>query len=255
IAGAYAEKNHQLTATEKAEQAAREQEGIAKQQEGLAKEQRKVAEAQKEEAVRQRDASDGNLYVAHMRLAPHYWEQGQISRLHEMLDSHVPQPGRPDLRGWEWYYYLSLCHKDLMTLRGNGSTVHSVAWSPDGNRLASADSEGTIRIWNPATGQEILKFSASNPLGAVAWSPDGKRLATGSYDGTAKIWDAALGKEIFAFRRFNGRVSSVAWSPDGRHLAAGDYTGGDRNGTVKVWDATKGQEIVDLTGKARYPVA
>ena len=88
------------------------------EQAALAREQQRLAQEQKEEAVRQREISDGNLYVAHMRLAQHDWEQGQIGRLHEMLDSHIPQPGRPDLRGWEWYYYLSLCHKDLMTLRG-----------------------------------------------------------------------------------------------------------------------------------------
>ncbi|MGA2256845.1 MAG: protein kinase, partial [Thermoguttaceae bacterium] len=248
IAGAYTEKNQQLTATEKAEKMAREQEGLAKQQEGMAKEQRKVVEAQKEEAVKQREISDGNLYLAHMRLARHDWEQGQISRLHEMLDSHFPQPGRPDLRGWEWYYYLSLCHKELFTLRGNGTAVYSAAWSPDGNRLASVGNGGTIQIWSAATGQEIFKFSAGNPLYAVAWSPDGKRLATGSRDGTARIWDAATRKEIFAFHGFNGQVLSVAWSPDGRHLAAGADT-------VKVWDAAKGQEIVDLKGKARFPVA
>ncbi|MGA2257365.1 MAG: hypothetical protein ABSG53_22130, partial [Thermoguttaceae bacterium] len=169
IAGAYGEKNQQLAATQKAEQLAREQEGLAKQQETLAKEQREI--------------SDGNLYVAHMWLAQHDWEQGQISRLHEMLDSHIPQPGRPDLRGWEWYYYLSLCHKDLITLRGNDSIVASVAWSPNGNHLATVGNGENIQIWNAATGQEIHKFSAGRkPLRAVAWSPDGKRTATGSED-------------------------------------------------------------------------
>ncbi|MGO9113752.1 MAG: protein kinase domain-containing protein, partial [Thermoguttaceae bacterium] len=250
IAGAYREKNLQLTATEKAEQLAKEQEGLAKQQEALAREQQRLAKEQKEEAVRQREISDANLYVAHMRLAQHDWEQGQISRLHEMLDSHFPQPGRADLRGWEWYYYLSLCHKDLMTLRGNDSDVYSVAWSPDGDRLASVGSGGKIQIWNAATGEEMLNFSAGGgALPSVAWSPDGKRLATGGADGTARIWDAATGKKVFAFRGLNGAVW-VAWSPDGRHLAAGD--GYD---TVKVWDATKGQEIVDLKGKATSPVA
>ena len=129
-----------MIATEKAEQLAREQEGFAKQQAALAKEQREAAQKQEalakeqqREAVRQREISDGNLYVAHMRLAPQDWENGQISRLHGMLDSHIPQAGQPDLRGWEWYYYLSLCHQDLMTLQGNGSPFFSVAWSTDGN--------------------------------------------------------------------------------------------------------------------------
>ena len=62
--------------------------------------------------------------------------------------------------------------------------------------------------------------------------------------------DAATGKEVFAFHGFDGPVRSVAWSPDGQHLAAG----GEAD-TVKVWDAAKGQEIIDLKGKAKYPVA
>ena len=84
---AYKEKDQQLTATQKAEQLAREQEGLANRQAALARE-------QQEEAVRQREISDANLYVAHMRLAQHDWDQGQIVRLHEMLDSHIPQPGQ-----------------------------------------------------------------------------------------------------------------------------------------------------------------
>src|SRR5208283_3573522 len=133
--------------------------------------------------------------------------------------------------------------------------VFSVAWSPDGDRLAFAGAEGTIQIWSTATGQEILKFSASNPQWSVAWSPDSKRLATGGEDRTARIWDATTGKEVFAFHGFDGPVRSVAWNPDGRYLAAGDAGSETWNGTVKVWDTAKGQEIVDLKGKAKYPVA
>ena len=170
-----------------------------------------------------------------------------------MLNSHIPQPGRPDLRGWEWYYYFSLCHKELMSLRGN-KRMESVAWSADGNRIASGDLNGTIQIWDAATGREILKFSADDgSVYSVAWSPNGKRLATGSR--TARVWDAATGKEIFKFGGFESGASSVAWSPDGENLAAGDGWITEKPATVKVWDANTGKEIFDLKGKARYPVA
>ena len=149
--------------------------------------------------MRQRDISDGNLYVAHMRLAQHDWEQGQIGRLHDMLDSHIPQPGRPDLRGWEWYYYLSLCHKDLMTLRGDISRFNSVAWSGDGHRLASVRPTWDDRDLERRHGREILKFSArQSPLNSVAWSPDGKRLASGSRTDGQNL-DAATGRRFSSF--------------------------------------------------------
>jgi hypothetical protein len=252
IAGAYEAKNHQLTATEKAEQFAREQEGIAKQQEAtaqkqatLAREQQRLAQEQKEEAVRQREISDSNLYVAHMRLAQHDWQLGQISRLHEMLDSHIPQPGRPDLRGWEWYYYLSLCHREVMTLFGNSSGVTSAAWSPDGTRLALACSDGEVRIWNVATRQRILTLALTtgkyygNHL--LAWSPDSKRLASGDPERTVKVWDLATGKGIFTFGELNGPVESVAWSPDGSRLASGE-----RRNWARVWDVATGRELLKL---------
>ncbi|MGA2255993.1 MAG: protein kinase, partial [Thermoguttaceae bacterium] len=230
IAGAYEEKNHQLTATEKAEKLAREQEGIAKrqeklakQQEGLANEQRKVAEAQKEEAVNQRGISDWNLYVAHMRQAERDWQQGQIGRLHEMLDSHFPQPGQPDPRGWEWYYYLGLCHREVMTLFGNGSAIISAAWSPDGTRLACVCNDGEIWIWNAATRQPILTLTPGKDywLHELAWSPDGKRLACGNRF-SVTVWDLATGKAAFTSGGFRKQVTSVAWSRDGKRLAAGD---------------------------------
>jgi len=257
IASAYEEKNHQLTATERAEQVAREQEGIAKrqeqlakQQEKLAKEQQRMAKEQKEEAVKQREISDGNLYVAHMRLAQHDWEQGQISRLHEMLDSHFPQPGQPDLRGWEWYYYLSLCHGEVATLFRSTAWAYSVAWSPDGTRLATSTTEDKIRIWNAVTHREILTLYAGGASTVVAWSPDGKRLASAQLDHTARVWDLATGKAIFTFGGFTKFVDCVAWSPDGGRLAAGDC-----DGVIKVWDTTGGKEILSLTGRGAYPVA
>ena len=117
-------------------------------------------------------------------------------------------------------------------------------------RLASACFEGTIQVWNAATGQEILKFrTGENVLWSVAWSPDGKRLATGSGDRTARIWDAATG------RRFSRFTDSAVRSGRSRGALTVSVWRREEADTVKVWDAVKGQEIVDLKGKAEYPVA
>lgn len=67
----------------------------------------------------------------------------------------------------------------------------SVAWSPDGQWVASASKDGTVKIWNASTGKE--KLSLSNHTGgvkSVAWSLDGTKIATASEDESARIWDA-----------------------------------------------------------------
>jgi WD40 repeat protein len=82
--------------------------------------------------------------------------------------------------------------KEIHSIRGDTGWVVSVAFSPDGCRLASACAKGTVRVWDAATGQEILSLQHTGPVMGVAFSPDGRRLAAGSVwrDGTVRVWDA-----------------------------------------------------------------
>jgi WD40 repeat protein len=74
--------------------------------------------------------------------------------------------------------------------------VNGVAFSPDGKLLASADSDGRVRLWNPATGQPVgsplsAGTGSGGVLNAVAFSPDGKLLANVGPDYTAQLWDVS----------------------------------------------------------------
>jgi WD40 repeat protein len=171
----------------------------------------------------------------------------------------------------------------LLTLKGaygHAERIWCVTFSADGQYLASASEDKTIKVWSVGTKQDLrfpqlkvqvggvfaflgtgtlhvlppLYVPPGNPepltlkghanyVTCVAFSPDGKQLASASADRTAKTWDAATGKELLTLNAHTDWVWSVAYSSDGKRLATAS---GDK--TVKVWDATTGKEIFTFKG-------
>jgi WD40 repeat protein len=89
-----------------------------------------------------------------MNLANRAWDDASVGRMVELLELHRPQPGQPDLRNFEWFYLDRLCHSDLLTFQGHSSGVCSLAFSPDGKRLASASKDQTVKIWDAQPGPQ-----------------------------------------------------------------------------------------------------
>jgi hypothetical protein len=112
--------------------------------------------------------------------------------------------------------------------------VWTVAFSPDGRTLAAGTSEGRLRTWGVATGEEHPPIRAHRKtVHGVAYSPDGKTIATGSLDKTVCLWDASTGALLATFRGHTNAVKCVAFSPDGRTIASGSW-----DDTARLWDAS-----------------
>jgi WD40 repeat protein len=224
----------------------------------------------------QRDRADGEakrasrlLYVAHMNLAQAAWENTRLGAVLDLLKQHEPRPGEEDLRGFEWHYWDRLSHSSRLDLKGHSGPVTSVAFSPDGKRLASGSSDpfvipsapGEVKVWDAPGGELLLTLKGHTaPVNCVAFSPDGKRLASASGSplvqnrlGEVKVWDATTGAVLLTLPGHGEGVASVAFSPDGKRLASA--SGGfahqlnpTKPDELKIWDATTGEILLTLKG-------
>jgi len=128
--------------------------------------------------------------------------------------------------------------EQIFSYGGHGKfEVYALAWSPDGNFIASAGADQTVQISNGSDGTPMLPYFTGhrssqhiNPVRSVSWSPDGSFIASGDTYGTVYVWQVAGRKTIFTYREQKGAVNAVAWSPDGKKIASASA-----DSTVHVW--------------------
>ncbi len=136
--------------------------------------------------------------------------------------------------------------KCVYTLAGHSNAVTSVAFSPDGETLASGSQDKTIEMWKLDAGKRWYTLTGhSDWVTCAAFSPDGRTLASGGRDKMIHIWDLNKGKWWYALTGHEDRVYSVAFSRNGEVLASGS-----RDKTVQLWNLNKGRRMSALTGHA-----
>ncbi len=119
----------------------------------------------------------------------------------------------------------------------------SVTFSPDSKLLAIGQDDGTVRLFDVASGQEVRVLKGhSSIVQSVAFSPDGRFLASGANDTVVKLWDIQSGNEIRTLGHTHW-VTRVTFSPDGQLLASTSM-----DGTVWAWNIPEGQELWKIKG-------
>jgi hypothetical protein len=142
----------------------------------------------------------------------------------------------------------------LVMYTGHLNTVTTVAWSPDGMRIASGSWDQTVQVWDATSGTHPLIYRGhTTNVNAVAWSPlhTGQRIASASgniFFGSGfgvQVWDAVTGVHIFTYRGHRAPVSTLAWSPDGKRIASASAS---LEKTVQVWDVSSGATLFTYRG-------
>jgi WD40 repeat protein len=116
----------------------------------------------------------------------------------------------------------------VTALKGHSTVLHSADWSPDGSMGVTTSGDGTARIWDCASGEEVRRLRAGEAF-TSAWNPRGHRVLTGSRDGVVRIWDVDSGADVMLLRHPDS-VHSARWSPDGTQVVSGCD-----DGAVRTW--------------------
>jgi WD40 repeat protein/DNA-binding SARP family transcriptional activator len=140
--------------------------------------------------------------------------------------------------------YLQLLHtlKALEITEGVES-IYGVAFTPDGTLLGTAADDGSVGVWDVASGEAIHRLTHPGGSPHIVFNADGSRFATAGYDGTVRIWNTISGEEIRGWKAHSQSVWGVAFSPDGKWIATAS-----RDGTAKLWNAETGEETRTFSG-------
>ncbi len=124
----------------------------------------------------------------------------------------------------------------IKELRGHSAPVYAIAFQPDGERMATASFDHTLKVWDVDSGRLVQTFTGHKAkVLALSYSPDGRQLASAGLDGTVRVWDAASGRVRACLTSLNQCVQGIAFTPDGHRLIACGETG-----VVEIWRTAEG---------------
>ncbi len=129
----------------------------------------------------------------------------------------------------------------LLNLNQHTGIVNAVGWSPDGQEIATASADGTVKVWNAQSGSLICTYNNGDVIYSLAWSPDGILIAAGSGDNSVQVFTATSCSQDKTYTGHTNSVLSVAWSSDGKYLASGSS-----DDTALIWNVPTGNVLLSI---------
>lgn len=165
-----------------------------------------------DQARKSERAARENLYAADLNLAHQALLANNSKQVRMLLQNHVPKPGEPDLRGFEWRYLWEQSRsEELFSLRGQTERTRVVSFLPDGRRLATGGEDGIVKIWELDLRREIASLSVTGVVRSVSFCSTGDQLAIITAD-SLSLWDARTWSPV-------RQLPDAGWfSPDGKYL-------------------------------------
>nr|POF13684.1 vegetative incompatibility protein het-e-1 [Quercus suber] len=132
----------------------------------------------------------------------------------------------------------------IVKLNEHDYEVFALTFSPDGQVVASGSNDGTVRLWNAITGEQMQKLEGDvGVVHKVVFSPEGQVLASVSEDATVRLWNTTTGEQTQKLEGHDSRINAVAFSPDEQVFASGSI-----DGTLWLWNVITGERMQKLEG-------
>ena len=144
----------------------------------------------------------------------------------------------------------ALSTREIMSLRGHDKPIMTVDFSPDGALLASASSDGSIKLWDPLTYREMATLPNRDPVFDIAFSPDSRTIASAiaarfGNSSSVTLWDCVTYRPTVSFAQHSAKLYEIVYSPDGARIACACW-----DHTVTIWDVGAQQQVAALVGHA-----
>ena len=105
------------------------------------------------------------------------------------------------------------------SLRGHDGVIRDVSYSDDGRSIATAGSDGTVRIWPVRGGDGVILVGHESTVSTVRFNARGDRVVSAGVDGTVRVWDVAGGESLVVLQRYEGDASGADFGTRGRWSA------------------------------------